>query len=412
MALGGRHLIVAAEKWSPWVIFKEEPDGSLLKSGIVIDMFNTIAEKMNFTYSVKRPPDVEWGRELPNGSFTGMIGMCQRNEVDVALGPFVMSWDRYQAADYSTTIYFDQYGILLPRPRHEIDLSGIAKPLAWQVWLTLAVAICVSIVIGFFMNFAIQKIRRGYPSSSDEINSSWISKVMLTETVYPLPKSFSSRLYIITWMIVGFILQAAYSGVLISLIAVPKVTIPVDSLQDLISYGKFPWIIEVGSYLHNTFQRAESGLYKEVLHGVTIVDDFYSLREWVKKEQVAVLVPITNMKKVISDDYSATGKCNFYIAREAILSAPFALAFPKGSALTPIFDKWLSLLKESGEISHSILGETTNATACLVRPGKEAGKGYTPFSLMDLSGIFLLSFVGTTISLIALLLEMIISKAG
>ncbi|XP_064099491.1 uncharacterized protein LOC135210560 [Macrobrachium nipponense] len=115
--------------------------------------------------------------------------------------------------------------------------------------------------------------------------------------------------------------------------------------------------------------------------------------------------------QVISEDYSATGQCNFYIAREAILSAPFALAYPKGSKLTPLFDKWLHLLQESGKISNSILAETTNATACLVRPGSEVGNGHASFSVMDLSGVFLIFVVGIAISLTVLLLEVFIIKA-
>ncbi|XP_066984772.1 glutamate receptor ionotropic, kainate glr-3-like [Macrobrachium rosenbergii] len=396
MALRGRHLKVGADVWSPWVSITEEPNGTLTSSGIAVGFLNTIASVMNFTYTVIKPLDGEWGRELGNGSFSGMIGMCQRKEVDIALGPFVMSWDRYQAADFSTTIHFDQYGILVPRPVPEADLAGITKPLAWQVWMWLSVAICISIVIGFLLNIIMRQLSAdGLEYEEDSaISPSWIAKVMLSETVSPEPANPVGRTYLLTWMMAGLILQAAYSGVLTSLLAVPKVTIPVDSLEDLLSYGKFPWIIEQGSYLHNTFLKAKTGLYKAINDGGTHVLDFYTVKEWAKKGKFAVLVPLTSMKKLMSEEYSEHARCDYYIAKNHILSAPFALAFPKGSQLIQHFNKWLNFLKESGEVSRSILGETKNATACLVRPGKEPGKSHKPFSVMDLSGTFVLISVG------------------
>ncbi|XP_066945382.1 probable glutamate receptor [Macrobrachium rosenbergii] len=413
MALSGRHLRVGCELWLPWANFTKEADGTVSANGVAIDLFNIVAEKLNFTYTIYRPSDQEWGREMPNGSFTGMIGMCQRKEVDVAIGPFVMAWDRYQAADYSTTIHFDQYGIILPRPRREVDLSGIAKPLSWEVWMSLGIAICISFLIGLVIN-ALRKryIVTGEYPSAEKIQASWLTKVMLAENVEPLPEAAPGRTYILTWMMGGFIIQAAYSGVLISLLVVPKVTVPVDSLQDLLSYGKIPWTIIAGSYLHNTFQKVKEGLYKEVLEDAIILTDYDEnfLWSWLKRDKVALLTPVISVIKQMSDDYTLTGECNFYLAREGILSAPYALAFPKESDLIPHFNKWLNAQKESGIFSHSLLMETKNATACMVRPGKEGGHGLAALSFMDLSGIFFLFGIGIGISFIIFILEILVQK--
>ena len=45
-------------------------------------MFN-FQELMNFTYSVIEPPDGQWGARFPDGSWSGMVGMVQREEVDM-----------------------------------------------------------------------------------------------------------------------------------------------------------------------------------------------------------------------------------------------------------------------------------------------------------------------------------------
>ncbi|XP_068219312.1 glutamate receptor ionotropic, kainate glr-3-like [Palaemon carinicauda] len=414
MALSGRHLRVGCELWLPWSNTTSEPDGIVKTSGVSVDMLNIIAKKLNFTYSFYRPSDREWGRELPNGSFTGMIGMCQKNEVDVALGPFVMAWDRYQAADYSTPIHYDEYGLILPRPRREVDLSGVAKPLSWQVWMSLGLSIWVCLIIGLVMN----QIRKRFVGGNrllekEKIQMSWIIRVVLAETVDRLPSGPTARIYIITWMLVGLIMQAAYSGVLISLLVVPKVPVPVDSVEDLASYGKIPLLVIIGNYVHNIFSKAKEGVYKEVLDKAIVRRNFAEeslLWATLKREKVALFTPVIGILKHMSDDYTLTGQCNFYLAKEGILPAHYALAFPKKSDLIPHFNKWLDAQKESGIISHSIFRFTTNVTACMARPGKEGGSDLTALTFMDLSGVFFAFGIGTGFSFIIFIIEIVLKR--
>ncbi|KAK3851049.1 hypothetical protein Pcinc_042274 [Petrolisthes cinctipes] len=72
MALSGTHLRVAAEVWVPWVKIEQHIQVGFTTSGILIEFLDLFASKLNFTYSVVRPADREWGRTLPNGTMTGM----------------------------------------------------------------------------------------------------------------------------------------------------------------------------------------------------------------------------------------------------------------------------------------------------------------------------------------------------
>ena len=51
----------------------------------------------------------------------------------MALGPFGVTYQRAKVVDFSIPLFVDQFGIFLPRPRLESDLTGVAKPLAGQV---------------------------------------------------------------------------------------------------------------------------------------------------------------------------------------------------------------------------------------------------------------------------------------
>ncbi|XP_037795090.1 probable glutamate receptor [Penaeus monodon] len=408
MALSGRHLRVGADIWVPWVDLRRQKDGSLGASGVAAAFFDIIAAKLNFSYTLVMPEDREWGRGLPNGSFTGMIGMCQREEVDMALGPFGVTWERAQVVDFSSTLYVDGFGIFLPRPRQERDLAGFTNPLAWQLYAIiwqkepedclhgiesshfiyplryghlLGPSFLFTLALGIVMNWLARRCFRATDDAAVDdqgdvvLRPLWVVQALLIESIEKLPSRSSSRALLAAWLLAGLILSSAYRGVLTSLLAVPRVTVPVDSLEDLVSYGKIPWANEKGTSLHQLFgakkyMDATSGLYKTIHDKGTLVVNAYEARERIKRERMAVLCDFFTMRKIMSDDFTQTGACNYYIAADPIKMAA---------------------LVESGMVSRSVLALTSNATACLVAPGKEEGaKGSLVFTLIDLAGAFLL----------------------
>ncbi|XP_064083570.1 probable glutamate receptor isoform X1 [Macrobrachium nipponense] len=423
MALKGQHLRVAAGVWNPWVLMEHDQQGRLVKStGIFIEFMDMFAQKLNFTYSLVEAADGEWGRILPNGSTTGMIGLCHRREVDMALGPFSITYLRSLIIDFSVPVYIDNSGIFLPRPTRERDLTGFAKPFAWQVWIALSLAVLGSMVLGVAMRWFVQQwgpLKSGHNLQEFRgktwplltFEPVWLIRLLLLEGVEIPPMILTGRLFMGTWMLATLILSSAYQGVLTSLLAVPKVVIPVDSLQDLVNYGKIPWANEYGTSLHQFFGDAKSGIYKTINDKAFLVTACYDERHRMKVEKFAILCDFFSMKKIISDDYSETGQCNYYIAKESIWASSFAFAFPKNSSIIPHFDKLVTMMKEGGLISRYRQQLTSNATACMVKPGKEDGISTLVLSLSDFGGIFLLCLGGLVLGAILLTGELATSWA-
>ncbi|XP_047499265.1 glutamate receptor ionotropic, kainate glr-3-like [Penaeus chinensis] len=384
MALSGRHLSVASDEWIPWVEIAAEDSWG----GIAVTVLEILAEKLNFTYHYVRPLDQEWGRKLPNGSFTGLVGMLDRREADLALGPLSISWDRYQRVDFSTFLYMDWWGILLPRPRLERDFAGFLKPFAPEVWLGFGASLLVTIILGVILRTLTPD---SLPESKSSFNLAWIARTVMNEATESLPLSVSGRTFLGTWLLAMCVLTSAYSGVLTSLLTVPIITVPVDSVEDLVSYGKIPWNLERGTWMHEGYARSNSKLGKKVFEGAGIVASAWDIRDRIKNERVAVFTGHFNMKKVMHHDYTETGQCNYYIGKVPLSSSLLSMAFPKGSSLVPAFNKWLTSLVETGQVTRLMSDLTSNAKVCMVRPGKEK-KANTPLvlTLGDLGGVFFL----------------------
>ena len=96
-SLLNNHLKVAAEVWSPYMIFycngkiieeseKCSDQGKLTYGGALWDLLQFIKLARNVTFSILRPNTPTWGFCHSASNCSGMIGMVQRREVDFALG--------------------------------------------------------------------------------------------------------------------------------------------------------------------------------------------------------------------------------------------------------------------------------------------------------------------------------------
>ena len=98
-SLLNKHLKVAAEPWSPYIIFycnekkidetEECPADSMTYGGVLWEVLNLVKYARNVTFSILRPPTPEWGVCHGKNNCTGMIGMVNRREVDFAIGSYI-----------------------------------------------------------------------------------------------------------------------------------------------------------------------------------------------------------------------------------------------------------------------------------------------------------------------------------
>ncbi|KAK8396075.1 hypothetical protein O3P69_005287 [Scylla paramamosain] len=69
-----------------------------------------------------------YGYQQPNGSWTGLIGELQRQEVDFAGTLFAVTPERLGILDFSEALYFDEYNTLYILPDVTADMVSFMKP--------------------------------------------------------------------------------------------------------------------------------------------------------------------------------------------------------------------------------------------------------------------------------------------
>ncbi|XP_045134684.1 uncharacterized protein LOC123518120 [Portunus trituberculatus] len=203
--------------------------------------------------------------------------------------------------------------------------------------------------------------------------------------------------------------MSSYSGILTAMLTVPRVTIPIDSLRDLVSQSWMPWRLESGSWMLQYFRESPEGVSRDVYEGYegTIVD-CWAAREPIARGLYAGICDHTTMKKAMSWDFSTTGSCHLYIAHEVVFSFNLAVAFRTKSSYREAANYWIMKLKEAGVIDMWLKNEIVNTSQCLKSPSTD--RPSSQIFALDLDsyiGSFLVLVTGMLLALLSFMMEIL-----
>ena len=91
--LRNKHLTVIGEQWIPYLNYdwqENDSGGWEIENyrGIMMDLLMFMKRARNFTFTMVEESDEVWGVCIAENNCTGMLGMVNRGEVDLALGKF------------------------------------------------------------------------------------------------------------------------------------------------------------------------------------------------------------------------------------------------------------------------------------------------------------------------------------
>ncbi|XP_045110455.1 glutamate receptor U1-like isoform X3 [Portunus trituberculatus] len=409
-------LRVAVEEWEPHVKVREASDGTITISGPMANLLNALADTLNFSYTLVRPPDGAWGAPDELGNWNGMIGMVRRNEADLALGPFGMTEERTKAAEFSYPIMIDYYKILVKRAHAQLNPWGFLNPLQPLVWLGVWLTFCVACITLTLSRLALEWER--LPITSNimvALRCSWDQlAILLQQTLQSIPDTLSAQAMIGLWLLTVMVIMRSYSSALTSLLAVRHIPVKINNLRDLIDEKEYGLIFETSTALTAYMKDSKKGIYLELEETkaqgrsqfLKAFELLQAARTLVKHEDYALLVEITTIKKILSDDFSSTGSCDYYIAKEHFFPLIFCIIGRHGLHHMPFINFIIQSMVEHDLYSNWLYEEFTNATACLKAPISITVK--EPYGIVGLWGMFTLLFVGLMLAGLTFLVELVV----
>ncbi|KZS13465.1 Uncharacterized protein APZ42_021438 [Daphnia magna] len=397
--LVGKKLRLTLLEEPPFVIFDRHPNGSVIGyKGYCYEIVRLLQTMYNLTYEFILPSDHAFGREMPDGSWNGMIGMVVEQAVDIGLGPFSVTHSRSKVVDFSVGFYEDGNAILIPPAAEENRLLACTKPFRRETWLTLILfAIILPIILWKYSNlFAIRYQERRSTLTKQYL---FILGVLIGQSGQKLPSvGFSPRFLGAVWCLSSVVFASAYVGILMSFLRFPKLLPIVSQLEEL-PESHLKWVVQRGTALDTLFLEATTGVYKTIGEGLlnqqrgSLIDVNEDGVHHVTNGSYAYIAGKSNLESLIYDDYTRSGICRLSIAQQEFFKINVAFAFQKNSPLKPFIDKKILQMVESGlGIYWKKLYWPPSDGKC--GKVKQSDTGPKSLSLIDLQGAFIILAIG------------------
>ena len=356
-----KHIKVAAVPWSPFIIFycnEEKMDrtdecldkGNETYGGALWELLKLVKHARNVTYSILKPPTLEWGICYSPNNCTGMIGMVNRREVDFALGkcnicytmefitklifsgPFTQTLSRAEAVDFTLSIGISTHYTIVVPLRFKDNLLSITDPLSFEVWICFLICIPAYIGVIILMNY----IYSGSPNW--EATASFVLRSALSERKDRLPpKHLYQKLLVLVWSWMMVVLICAYKADLIAIITKPTMNTPFTNADDMVKQTQIKWGLHDDATLFTSYAKKSSQgtTFRKIFeqritfpNNDTQTDDCYRSAYQAKNSgNIASICDISSARYLVANEFSKTGTCNYYLTQDKILATGNALAF-------------------------------------------------------------------------------------
>nr|XP_045610753.1 probable glutamate receptor [Procambarus clarkii] len=224
------------------------------------NVLQLLADTTNFTYTYVRPPDGLWGSPKTDGSWSGMVGMVSREEVDIGLGPFTIGILSAKEMDFTWPVTIESETLLGGRGRLEVNPWGFLFPLEPLVWATILVALLVLSLTVFLMSSCTSiKTLAGWMDDIFKFLSLILNQGITERDVW-----WWERVVMAVWGLVTVVLTQSYAGNLMALLAVRHIPQPIQSLQDVLDHHSVTLLVQSGSAKAVYFTTAEAGILRNV----------------------------------------------------------------------------------------------------------------------------------------------------
>ncbi|KAK8384833.1 hypothetical protein O3P69_014414 [Scylla paramamosain] len=125
-----------------WVPDSRAPDGRRLEyTGYADNVVRYFAKAMNFSYRYVVSPERTFGTKLPDGSWTGVVGMLVREEADFVPGPMIVNLVRREATGHTSVYAMQNVRIINGLTGLQVDPWGFLLPLTALVWAATLAAL-------------------------------------------------------------------------------------------------------------------------------------------------------------------------------------------------------------------------------------------------------------------------------
>ncbi|XP_071095289.1 glutamate receptor ionotropic, kainate 2-like [Haliotis cracherodii] len=413
-----RRLLVTTLE-APVYIVKSTNNGTTQYKGYAIDILDTIAAVLNFSYSMTEPQDQSWGLPV-NGTYDGIVRQLNRTEVDLAACGLAINEGRSHYMEYIYPPIRTEY-IDVVYKRHDkqrtTSLFLLALPLRTMVCLILLLvtglcplllAVFESVDLGWNETAAgsrdvgvtyVKKVKQNLLSACWEVTGS-----LFKQGFSKYPQTLPGKVLVTSWWMLLMVMTTVYCANLVAALSAETDVKPFSNLEGLLDSDYSVGTRTGDMHSHTLKSSLPSSVNGRIWAKIAANDPVFlasnveSHFKRVRSEKYALVEHASITNRLMAED------CQLEILGESVLWLQLAFGLPQRSPLRADFENVMSHLTASG-ILDVIWAKWTvkrNLTHC---PQERILKSIT---VNQMGGGFIVVCAGTVLSIIVLCLEKLI----
>ncbi|XP_018017743.1 glutamate receptor ionotropic, kainate glr-3-like [Hyalella azteca] len=362
-------------------------------------------------------PYNRFGSKLPNGTWTGIIGMLVEQKAAFSLSPIAVSLSRYQAIDFSGYADVDEHAVLYAYPQLEPDVAGFLRPFSFPVWMVVFSSILVTSLALAAHEYLRRKLKLG-PHKKDQrgnlLSQLMVTvRVLLSQTQDLNARKAQSSILLVMWLWASFVLTCVYKSNLMSMLVAPVVNIPFTNFEQLVNQKKIPYKLPAASIFveasHNS--APETLLGKLWRRSAGTAADPVEVFGAVMRNEYAFITFRIPILATMDKRFVEHKRCMLTVAPGTLLGVSQAWGFPKNSPWKAPIDKALRGLNEFGIINKLLKDTYAKSTLC-VNPVKteRTMNRMRSLGLEDFLGVFALFGAGSLMAMVVFMAEVIVGR--
>ncbi|XP_076630643.1 uncharacterized protein LOC143346440 [Colletes latitarsis] len=208
-------------------------DTDLQRDGIEMQLFLIIAEKLNFTWTIRKPE----GKSLYGTRFNatvwngGLIGMMHENKANMAFGGIWLIHEQHEFVHFSEPWYQLLVIFLVPRPRPTTSFWALTKPFSGKVWYLIASLLFLQSLYMYVraqIDSKFPKRFRNFLVSLIDLIGTFLSTSVPQTTT-------NNKLGILLWQTAGWLIISAYCSSLAARLATLEYENRIDTMEQFIA---------------------------------------------------------------------------------------------------------------------------------------------------------------------------------
>ncbi|RUS81760.1 hypothetical protein EGW08_010452 [Elysia chlorotica] len=379
--------------------------------GYTKDLAEEIGKRLRLTYHLRLAPDGEHGRELPNKTWTGMVGDLVYGAADMAIGPLTITAARERVIDFSKSFMDIGISIMIRRPeKQKPGLFSFMEPFSVSLWVSILLAyIVISLTVFIVSRFSPYqpKSRRRHWNADFKhnftlCNSFWFAMgALMMQGSVLCPRSIAGRIIGGVWWFFVLIIISSYTANLAAFLTIERMIQPLESADDLahqtdIAYG----MLETGT-TRVFFETSNVTTYRMMWNYMSTASPpvmVKTVEEGVKRVQDSGGKFAFLLESSTNDYYNNRKPCNTIKVGPNLNLNSFGIATPHGSQLKDKINYVSLKLKEDGTLHRLKQRWWEEKGGCGVDTGNKESKKRS-LSLSNVAGVFLLLIGGLVLAI-------------